>query len=157
KWIFAAVGTAAWFASTVHAQPVDAELMQKRLKFETKVTKKISLGYLLDLPNGYKPKSAKRWPLMPFLHGAGERATNLSLVTVHGPPKLVKATFQPPKNEMDDTRQKREAAIKILKERFIIISPQCPPNQHWDSDGLLALLDRVITRHRVDTNRVYLT
>jgi predicted peptidase len=157
KWIVAALGTVALFAFPLYAQRVDTELMQKRLKFESKVTKKISLGYLLYLPNDYDPKGSKRWPLIFFLHGAGERGTNLSLVTMHGPPKLVKATFQPPTNESDAARQKRQAAMKTLKEQFIIVSPQCPASQRWENDALLPLLDKVISKHKVDTNRVYLT
>ena len=71
-----------------------------------------------------------------FLHGAGERGTNLALVAVHGPPKLV--------------RQKREFP-------FIIVSPQCPEGETWSNDVLLGLLDAVMKKYRVDTNRVYLT
>jgi predicted peptidase len=73
---------------------------------------------------------------MLFLHGAGERGTNLSLVSVHGPPKLVAQGTNFP---------------------FIVVSPQCPSGQRWDNDALLALLDDVIARHNVDTNRIYLT
>jgi predicted peptidase len=93
---------------------------------------------------------------MLFLHGAGERGTNLSLVTMHGPPKLVKA-FQLPTNENDAARQKRQEAMKTLKGQFIIVSPQCPAGQRWENDALLALLNKVISKHKVDTNRVYLT
>jgi predicted peptidase len=157
KFIVAAVGTMALLTSTLRARPVDSELMQKRLQFESKLTKKVHLGYLLYLPTEYQPTSPKRWPLIFFLHGAGERGTNLSLVTMHGPPKLVKATFQPPKNESDAARQRREAAMKVLKEQFIIVSPQCPANQRWENDALLALLDKVTSKHKVDTNRIYLT
>src|SRR5262245_6136123 len=152
-----AVGMTALLSFTPHAQPVDSDLMQKRLQFESRITKKLRLGYLLYLPADYQPKSPKRWPLILFLHGAGERGTNLSLVTMHGPPKLVKATFQRPKNESDAAQQKREAAMKTLKGQFIIVSPQCPAGQRWENDALLALLDLIVAKYRVDTNRVYLT
>ena len=49
----------------------------------------------------------------PFLHGAGERGADLTLVAKHGPPKLV--------------ARKKEFP-------FIIVSPQCPLGQVWD-DG----------------------
>ncbi len=110
--------------------------MNKRQHFRQQITRTVELGYLLYLPKEYDIESGKRWPLMLFLHGAGERGANLSLVTKHGPPKLVARGTNFP---------------------FIIVSPQCPAGQRWDIDALLALLDDVVARHRIDTNRVYLT
>ena len=110
--------------------------MQKKLKFQTRVARKISLNYLLYLPENYKPAGEKLWPLMLFLHGAGERGANLTLVTKHGPPKLVAQKKQFP---------------------FIIVSPQCLLEQTWNDETLLALLDHVIARFKVDARRVYLT
>lgn len=123
-------------ALTALAQDTDPDLMQKKLKFETKLARTVSTGYLLYLPKAYDTKAAKKWPLILFLHGAGERGADLAKVAIHGPPKLVKQ------------RQEFE---------FIIVSPQCPAGRHWDSDTLLALLDSVIAAHAVDTRRVYLT
>jgi len=103
------------------------------------VTKAVEMGYLLYLPEGYekpKGKSPKRWPLMLFLHGAGERGTDLALVKKHGPPKLVE-------------RGKRFP--------FLIVSPQCPRGQWWNADVLTALLDEVVAAHAVDEDRVYVT
>jgi predicted peptidase len=109
--------------------------MQKKLKFQTRVARKISLNYLLYLPKDYKPVGGKLWPLMLFLHGAGERGANLTLVTKHGPPKL--------------------AAQKEFP--FIIVSPQCPLEQTWNDETLLALLDHIVAKFKVDARRVYLT
>ena len=55
-----------------------------------KVAKTVTADYLIYLPKDYDSRSKTRWPLMLFLHGAGERGTNLTKVAVHGPPKLVK-------------------------------------------------------------------
>ncbi len=119
------------------AEDIDPQLMQKRCKFESQLTKAVSLGYLLYLPKDYNAADkARKWPLMLFLHGSGERGTNLSKVSAHGPPKLAKLKQDLP---------------------FIVISPQCPAGRRWDDETLLALLDDVIARHSVDTNRVYLT
>jgi predicted peptidase len=131
--------------------------MQHRLQLEKKITRTASLGYLLYLPKDYDPKGKRQWPLILFLHGAGERGTNLSLVSVHGPPKLVKKNPPAPKNESEEARECREAATKLLTDNFIVVSPQCPANQRWENDPLLALLDDVIAKHKVDTSRVYLT
>ena len=110
--------------------------MQKKLEFQTRVSRKISLNFLLYLPKDYKSADGKLWPLMLFLHGAGERGADLTLVTKHGLPKLV--------------AQKKEFP-------FIIVSPQCPLEQTWNDETLLALLDHVIARFKVDAHRVYLT
>lgn len=139
------------------AQAPDPELMQTRHQYSGKFSHQAELGYLLYLPPGYDAKAAKRWPLILFLHGAGERGANLPLVSVHGPPKLVKKNPPVPKNETDATRTDREAATKLLAEKFIVVSPQCPTDQVWDPDALLGLLDSVLAAHKVDASRVYLT
>lgn len=110
--------------------------MQTPQHFKKKITRTAELDYLLYLPKGYK-KNDEPWPLMLFLHGAGERGTNVDKVTVHGPPKLVK-------------EGKKDFP-------FILVSPQCPPNRTWRDDELIALLDEITAKHNVDTNRVYLT
>ncbi len=102
--------------------------------FKKRVTHEIALNYLAYLPPDYNPK--KRWPLMLFLHGAGERGTNIWLVAKHGPPKIARTNASLP---------------------FILISPQCPAGDHWSNDLLLALLDHVTGKYAVDTNRIYLS
>ena len=52
------------------------------------IVKSAACDYLLSLPKGYGQKEQK-WPLMLFLHGAGERGSDLNLVKKHGPPKLI--------------------------------------------------------------------
>jgi predicted peptidase len=66
-----------------------------------KVDYPIELGYLLSLPQDYDSK--EKWPLVLFLHGAGERGDDLVKVKIHGPPKLASQGKQFP---------------------FIVISPQ---------------------------------
>ena len=41
---------------------------------------KQTVSYLLYLPEGYKEKADVKWPLMIFLHGAGERGDDLNRV-----------------------------------------------------------------------------
>ena len=109
---------------------------QEKKSFKSRSVKTLQTEYLLFLPQGYKDDRDKRWPLMLFLHGAGERGKDLAKVAVHGPPKIVKDRPDFP---------------------FILVSPQCPTNQSWSDDTLLALLDAVIKKYRVDPRRVYLT
>lgn len=130
---------------------------QRALSFKQAVTKTVGYDYLLFLPKGYDAKGDKKWPLILFLHGAGERGTNVWLVSVHGPPKLVKPVVPPGKGETAEQRAQREAASKLLSENFIVVSPQCPADTRWDNDTLLALLDHITASHKVDTTRLYLT
>ncbi len=110
--------------------------MQKEFRFRGRLTKKFEFRSLLYLPKDYHTAKNRRWPLILFLHGAGERGTNLALVAKHGPPKLVARNKEFP---------------------FVIVSPQCPADRIWDADALLALLDHVIAKFRIDARRVYLT
>jgi predicted peptidase len=126
-----AVPTSAQSATTSTAPPVQ---MPKQFQF-TK-TRRITVNYLLFLPKGYDAKAGKRWPTILFLHGVGERGTNIWKVTTHGPPKRV---------------------IDHPDFPFLLVSPQCPEDQRWSKDVLLALLDDVIAKYAVDTNRLYLT
>lgn len=112
--------------------------MQQPQQFKGSSSRKLSAQYLLFLPQGYSAarRDTNRWPLILFLHGAGERGTQLQKVAAHGPPKIVKSRPDFP---------------------FIVVSPQCPTDEVWDTDTLIALLDDVVGRHKVDTNRIYLT
>ncbi len=98
--------------------------------------KKLEARFLLYLPADYQTMEDAQWPLMMFLHGAGERGNDLNRVKVHGPPMLVEKGKMFP---------------------FIIVSPQCPKGQVWDAEVLLALLDHMCKKYRVDQTRQYLT
>ncbi len=93
-----------------------------------------SMQYLLYLPKNYQEEKSA-FPLMMFLHGSGERGSDIELVKMHGPPKLVDKKDFP----------------------FIIISPQCPAGQRWDIELLNELLDDIISKYNVDKSRIYLT
>jgi len=109
---------------------------QTAQKFSRERPQVLATDYLLFLPRGYAAQSAKRWPLILFLHGAGERGTDLWLVAKHGPPKVDTAETNFP---------------------FIVVSPQCPAGKIWSNDLLLALLDEIETKYAVDPQRIYLT
>lgn len=105
-------------------------------RFTAVVTKTNTLAYLLYLPKDYAADPAQKFPLVLFLHGAGERGTNLAIVAKHGPPKLVAAGREFP---------------------FILASPQCPEGQIWDDEALMGLLHRLESDLRVDPHHVYVT
>jgi predicted peptidase len=99
-----------------------------------------TVGYYAYLPEAHFLRPAQRFPLLIFLHGAGEKGngtTELSRVLVHGPPKLVQAGVALP---------------------FIVISPQLPASQGGWPVGLVdELIARARADYRVDTTRVYVT
>ncbi len=95
---------------------------------------KVTLKYLLYLPKDYDQQPA--WPLMLFLHGAGERGDNLAQVKQHGPPKLIDSGRQFP---------------------MIVVSPQCPKDHWWEPVELTALLDEIVEKYKVDQDRIYVT
>ncbi len=123
-------------ASTGSEAASKPQPMQTARQFKFRQTQRINVNYLLFLPRGYDANSRKRWPLILFLHGAGERGTNIWKVATHGPPKNI--------NRQPDFP-------------FIVVSPQCPQGRTWANDQLLALLEEITREYAVDTNRVYLT
>lgn len=109
---------------------------QTSQRFGASATAKDGLNYWLYLPQDYNQQPRQQWPVLLFLHGSGERGTNVAAVLKHGPPKLVQEGKQFP---------------------LIIVSPQCPPGQWWSPAVLNRLLDDISARYRVDPDRVYLS
>jgi predicted peptidase len=109
---------------------------QTEQSFTANVTQTVGLNHWLYLPPDYETQNV--WPLIIFLHGYGERGSDLELVNKHGLPKRIAARDEFP---------------------FIIASPQCPITSHWPEQvtELNALLDHLIASYNVDTTRVYLT
>lgn len=95
----------------------------------------VSLRYLIYLPTGYDDSEA-RWPVVLFLHGAGERGDDINRVKIHGPPKRIEQGASFP---------------------FILVAPQCPADRWWSVDALDGLLDQIVKDHRVDEDRIYVT
>ncbi|WP_212698518.1 carboxylesterase family protein [Vallitalea pronyensis] len=111
-------------------------MKQMHCTFERKIEKVVQLDYLLYLPQ--KDDVHKKWPLILFLHGMGERGNQIEDVKVHGIPKNI--------------QEKKDYS-------FIIVSPQCPIGEMWStvSDALYYLLQDIKDHYPVDEDRVYLT
>lgn len=109
-----------------------------RHRFSTTLEKKLSLPYLLYLPEHYG-RGKDQLPLILFLHGAGERG-NINAVKNFGP-------------------------VRVAGEQkgfpFIVLAPVCPKGKWWsDVDvtlGVMALLEETLQKYHVDPDRVYLT
>ncbi|WP_010231729.1 carboxylesterase family protein [Gillisia marina] len=103
--------------------------------FEEKIEMSVKLDYALYTPDGYNDSKID-FPLIVFLHGAGERGKDLSKVSVHGPLKYVKDG-----NKID----------------AVILAPQCPEGVYWQPHEVAALVKNVMKENRIDKSRVYLT
>ncbi len=75
------------FGGSVFAEEKTTVKSQLFHSFETTVKKSVQAQYLLFLPDGYKKNGDKKWPMIFFLHGAGERGDDLNLVAIHDPPQ----------------------------------------------------------------------
>jgi predicted peptidase len=109
---------------------------QTQKAFQGQAVTPVKLKYWLNLPKDYSA-TGKPYPVILFLHGAGERGSNLTLARKHGIPKIAASSDLP----------------------FIAISPQCPAHSWWflHVQDVLALLDHVLEMHNADRARVYLT
>jgi len=91
--------------------------------------------HLTYLPDGYD-KDQRAWPLLLFLHGAGERGNNLDRIKNAGPLVYIHQGHPLP---------------------FIVVSPQCPEDEWWNPERLMHLIDEVSAANRIDPKRIYLT
>ena len=114
------------------------------------------LHYRLLLPPGYDAKGTTKYPLVLFLHGAGERGADNVKQLIHGTKEFAK-----PAN-----REKYPA---------FVLAPQCPDGKRWvevdwtldahqqlpaDSDSIklvLQLITSLQKEYRIDQHRQYVT
>src|SRR5207253_2262419 len=115
------LGTLANCSQAQNSSPQTEGHLDREIKVRARI------DYLLFLPEGYA-KSKEKWPLMLFLHGAGESGSDLAKVKVHGPPKIVETKKDFP---------------------FIVVSPQSP-GRGWDPNVLGGLIDEITEKYRVD-------
>ena len=95
--------------------------------------------YQVYLPENYT--KARRWPVILFLHGAGERGGD----------------------GLKQTDAGLGRAIRVNRDRFpaVIVMPQCLTDKWWTDEKMsavaLAALDRTMQEFKGDPDRVYLT
>lgn len=99
--------------------------------------KYFNFNYVKYLPKDFDPE--KKYPLVFFLHGAGERGEDLDIAMRHGYMQKV-----------------RDEGAEYP---FIFIGPQCPHTKYWAcyTESLIAFLEDMIVTLPVDEDRVYLT
>ena len=99
--------------------------------FSKEIKHKLQLDYILQLPTNQKEK----FPLIIFLHGSGERGTDVTLVKNHSP-----FTYQ-----------------NLIKSPVAILAPQCPSDVWWDTTAVYELINETISKYNIDKSRIYLT
>lgn len=100
-------------------------------KIKTEIIQKHELGYALHIPENIKEKK----PLLIFLHGSGEKGTDIEKVKIHGPFKY----------------------LKDHKLDAYVLAPQCPENEEWDAEVLYRLILKIQKENNIDSDRIYVT
>lgn len=96
----------------------------------------LSLPYIQYTPASKAP--AEGYPLVIFLHGAGERGEDLDLVSLHGWPRYAREGEEYP---------------------FLLVAPQLPEGKHWcgQVNTLNGFLDALLETLPVNPKQVYVT
>lgn len=103
--------------------PFVAYSQETKGSYSVTLENKVNYGYIL-----HKPKiSGTKKPMIIFLHGSGEKGTDLEKVKVHGPLKYLQT------NELD----------------AYVLAPQCTENAYWESESLHQLIQKIIDRKSV--------
>ncbi len=96
-------------------------------------------GYMIYLPEGYKNDPEKEWPLMVFLHGAGDRGNNIFLIAKASPFMMIREKGPLP---------------------FIIAAPLLNKSNQYETfpePYLEGVLNEILAQYRVDRSRIYLS
>ncbi|MDZ4689577.1 MAG: prolyl oligopeptidase family serine peptidase [Planctomycetaceae bacterium] len=128
------------FASSISAADPAAG-MQVAQELKSTYAPSVTTRYQFFLPVEYG-KTDQKWPLLVFLHGAGESGDDLDKVKIHGPPKLV---------------EKQPGDFP-----FVVVSPQVlddsvPLIDRWQPKFVAELVEHVAGHYAVDRDRIYLT
>jgi predicted peptidase len=117
-----------------------------KFKFVARIDgKPVQMTYVLILPKGYDTSPQQKFPMVVFMHGAGECGTDGESLYIHGPAMELRRG-----NPFKDTFP------------FIVLCPQCPPRgERWDQPQMYKavsqIVDAAIKSVRADPDRVYLT
>ncbi|MBN2303195.1 MAG: dienelactone hydrolase family protein [Anaerolineae bacterium] len=108
-------------------------------EYQNQVLQDYGQGYLVYLPEGYEAEQDQTWPLLFFLHGAGDRGDNLFLLAKASPFMMIREKGPLP---------------------FIIVAPLLNTSLDYGSfpDAYLdGILEEILTGYRVDPTRIYMT
>ncbi|MCH2338015.1 MAG: prolyl oligopeptidase family serine peptidase [Pseudomonadales bacterium] len=108
---------------------------EKTFAKTVEIKKEVEIPFRAYIPNGYS-EGGQGLPLLLFLHGAGERGSDLKQLAATGLPKHIEEGLDIP---------------------FVTVCPQCPENDWWDPIALKALFEHVVTTYNVDESKLYLS
>ncbi|MGZ5286157.1 MAG: PKD domain-containing protein, partial [Flavisolibacter sp.] len=137
-----------FFSGAAHSQTTIGR--QKVDQFPTTTFGSLTYG-LTWLPTDYNTTTTK-YPLIIFLHGAGEDGDGIS-----GLNQLISTAL--PKRIADGWNPEAVNPADGLSYKFIVVSPQAPENSNFSYSytHVRNILADVLTRYRVDENRIYIT
>jgi len=139
----------AFLATTSYSQPYNSNSQLRHTKPVSRELGRVD-GYLEHLPPGYNT-STKKYPLLVYLHGTGERGNGSSdlyrIANVGCPSRRVE--------------ENGSLCFKVngVEECFIVFSPQLNPGQNWTAANQEPFWEHVLEKagYRIDKDRVYLT
>ena len=117
--------------------PVSRQFFGGKDELDEGKTEKI--GFLFFLPSDESAKTDDGYPLLLFLHGIGERGTDLAKLKVYGPTRIC------------------SNPERASKWPFILVAPQCPDSHFWSAAQLKLLVEKVCNEYPVDKSRIYVT
>ncbi len=155
---FMSVSIAVSSAVVAQDDPIFAKLREQYLEKTFVDAQAAEHKYRLLLPAGYREDDATKYPLILFLHGAGERGSDNALQLKHGAVEFMRAD--------------RQAAHPCF-----VVMPQCPNDDKWVSVDwapasgkgtfpdepspsmkvAMGIVNQWIKSGRVDPSRVYIT
>lgn len=128
-------------------QQVTGKLLQARFtapdRLQYGIPSADGMDYLFYLPENYYEEPNREWPLILYLHGAGDLDNDSAFLMTHGLPMVLNLDEQPDNFE------------------FVVIAPQAFPNKRWwDGDALhfaVTIISEVMATYNIDKERIYVT
>lgn len=134
-------------------------------------------AYWRYLPKGHGDDPARKWPVILFLHGNGERGDDVNLVLKHGPikevaagrdlpfiiiapqmPFLPEGTNPRPRNNRFPDSPERKSFVRVPTGDPYPWGPLGPPHGWHELEAdLLLLVERALDENQGDPDRVYVT
>jgi len=118
---------------TAEAQTPTTGFIDKSIKMESG-----SFLYTVYVPRNYSRD--KKWPVILFLHGSGERGSD----------------------GLKQTQVGLGTAVRLFPERYpaVVVMPQCHTDARWDgkmAELAVQALDQTVSEYNGDPDRLYLT
>lgn len=151
---------------------------QLLIKSFTSLVSNTEREYWLYLPQGYNDSNEKKWPVILFLHGGGERGEDINKVLKHGPikevnigrelpfiiiapqmPSMLRDEQQPPRErrtpQVNTGRKSMLRTVTGIEDRVGTLGPP----QGWNEieKDLIMILDNTLKDYQANPDCLYLT